>query len=83
MICKTTNEYFQYLFGSWDCLHTMSTWQSQTPQELTYAIVPRRLYSTRSFRSTGLSFRQILQKFGWRPDMSSRSILLRFQQYSI
>jgi len=51
--CKTTNEYFQY---SWGYLHTMSTWQSQTQQELMYVTGPRRLYFTRSFRSTGLSF---------------------------
>jgi hypothetical protein len=42
VICKTTNEYFQYLFERWDCLHTMFAWQSQAPQEFTYATVPAR-----------------------------------------
>ena len=54
---KATNEYFQYLFGPRDCSRTKSARYGQTPQELTYATVPRRLYSTRSFGSTGLSFR--------------------------
>ncbi len=55
--CKTTNEYFLYLFGSWDCSRTKLTRNGQMQLQHMYATGPRRLYFTKSFRSTGRSFR--------------------------
>ena len=71
VICKTTNEYFQYLFEPWNCLYTKSVPQgslsgltgphllghSQIHLQYMYATDQRGPYSTRSFRSTGLSFK--------------------------
>ena len=54
---KTTNEYFQYLFEPWDCPHINFVSNGQIQLQYTYATGPRRSYSTRSFRSTGLSFK--------------------------
>ena len=54
---KTTNEYFQYLFGPWDCPRIKITKHGQIQLQTMYATDPRRRYFTRSFRSTGLSFR--------------------------
>ena len=53
----TTNEYFLYLFGSWDCSRTKLFKHLQIHLRYMYATGPRRQYSTRSFRSTGRSFR--------------------------
>jgi len=54
---KTTNEYCSYLFAPWHCSSTKIVKYPQTQLQSTYATGPRRLYSTRSFRSTGLNFR--------------------------
>ncbi len=54
---KTANEYFPYLFGSWNCSRTKFAKNGQIQLQHMYATGPRRLYFTRSFRSTGPSFR--------------------------
>ena len=59
MICKTTDEYFQYLFGPWDCTRTKFVKHRQAPPQYMYATGPKRLYFIRSFRSTGLSSRLV------------------------
>jgi len=55
--CKTTSEYFLYLFEPWDYPRTKITKHGQIQLQSMYVIVPRRHYFTRSFRSTGLNFR--------------------------
>jgi hypothetical protein len=54
---KPTNEYFQYLFEPWDYTRTKLVRNSQIHLRYMYATGLRRHYSTRSFRSTGLSSR--------------------------
>jgi hypothetical protein len=54
---KTTNEYCPYLFAPWDYSHRNTKKYGQTQLPSTYATGPRRLYSTKSFRNTGLNFR--------------------------
>ena len=54
---KTTNEYFQYLFEPWNCSRTKFTRNGQNHLPYMCATDPKRHYSTRSFMSTGLSFR--------------------------
>ena len=54
---KTTNEYFKYSFGPWDCSRTKLFKHRQNPPQYMCATGPGRRYFTRSFRSTGRSSR--------------------------
>jgi hypothetical protein len=58
IVCaKTTNEYFQYLFASWDYPRTTLAKNCQIQLQSMYGTDLRRLYFIRSSRSIGLNFR--------------------------
>jgi len=44
-LCKATDEYFQYLFGSWDCTHTRFASTGQIRLQHMSATGPKRHYS--------------------------------------
>jgi len=57
VLCKTTNEYFLYLFEPWSCIYNKSNAHGETYLQFMYATVLRQPCSTKSFRNTGLNFR--------------------------